>query len=273
MGGWGKGSRVFAGGHILLDCLGAAPPNGAQRPFWKATIMPAILTTLQALYLGASARTIHNGITIVSGRDAPYRAPIQTNGGTAIRHSPTGVFASSAGQSISFNNFLGFLRWVDESPADHRNIIFNQMWRQFYEVTPRIWPTSHGGPIMEDSVGCWHCGIILPIRAIQVDHSRPQAAHVTEAVAKVFRHAGLTVGAPGGMKGQMISGRDQDMASVADRYTLTVEGAIVYSLIHAGTQHEIHSLRGSCVNNISNLRPMCGRCNTARNIGGIPNKF
>jgi hypothetical protein len=240
--------------------------------------MPPILPTLSQQYLAATAATTRAGTTIVKGREAPFVDEISLQGGSATRRNPAAPFAHAAGVTISFTEFLAFLQWVDESPADHQNIINDPRWIAVYHPVMFAWPTrnraGHLGPVLpaELSVACRGCGIFLPMRAIQIDHVRPMAGSATEAIVKVFRHRDYTDGAAKGEKGQLFSG-NATASTQDERYTLSTKGAIIYSLIHAGAHGEIGHLRASCRNNVANLRPMCVPCNNARNRGGIPSKY
>jgi len=47
-------------------------------------------------------------------------------------------------------------------------------------------------PAPGDTVPCHDCGLVLPLRNIEIDHQRPVAGSTTEPVCKVFRAMGLT---------------------------------------------------------------------------------
>jgi len=130
------------------------------------------------------------------------------------------------------------------------------------------------------SAPCMMCGVILPLRNLTVDHQRPQSGGESEAVLKTFRAFGFTKAGPKGVKGQRIldhftNGARMQPAmpqlgrpalptgtTVADRYSLNVNGAILYSFIVAGGKRD--ELQNQCMHGLLNLKPLCQTCNSSR---------
>lgn len=233
--------------------------------------MPPIRTEVERQVKAASGSRFSNLDTIINGREAKLaHAVAEFQGGSFARRNPGAAMLAHGGATLSLNELSAFLAIVDAGPPNHRNIIGNPQWRAFYHAVPMTWEArDHAGNLVaripEIGIACWKCRIVLPLRGIQVDHSRPQSGVITEAVAKVFRHAGLTVGAPRGEKGRASSGRIADGATVQQRYTLTAKGTLVFHTIKNCAGGVMTSFRDSCLNSYANLRPLCGRCNAGRN--------
>lgn len=191
--------------------------------------------------------------------------------------------------------------------STYDNIIRQKNFRDLYQVAQRPIFYVNGvtlGQKTEDSVPCQICGIVVPVTHITIDHMRPQTGGEIEAVAKVFRTLGYTVAGPTGQKSQHLQtavrgaiaspfglgvglqqvqmgvtlppiptkpGRGPKTpptSTVVDRYSLTWEGYLFYSIVKA--LNCTAELEVRCMNSLINLRPLCGHCNGAR---GNPLKF
>jgi hypothetical protein len=163
----------------------------------------------------------------------------------------------------------------------YRNVKANAVWRATYNTTDDVmWEYDHRQHgrmyISEAVVACRACGIRLPLKVMTVDHQMPQAGGEIGAICRVFRGYGLTKGAPKGAKNKAavarlaksVGGVVAPLATWADRYTFNEAGAIYYSIVREANQ--LQALANSCMNNMLNLRPACGPCNSRlRNSGAF----
>ncbi len=202
------------------------------------------------------------------------------------RKGPLDPIASSEDRAhvLSKATLAIYLPKFDEQyPKSHRQILSNQNWLTLYHASahPVAWasvdPSGNAAPhIYMRSIPCSGCGLVLPLGAIQIDHSRPQAGEKMEAVVKFFRHLNLTVGGPKGAKGQAtVTGlvglaQMNAPATLQDRYTLNPLGRMLFQLIVSAGQRQ--ELIHACMDSYANLRPMCAQCNIGRNAGQ-QNKF
>lgn len=224
------------------------------------------------------AQTLPCKTSIVNGREVPA-APLVFLGGFR-RIADTDIFAETDGGRSGITKRMLEIHASDfDSPfrGDYRSVITDPNWLAFYHATPNpvawICVDQGGAPapfIYQRGIPCWSCGILLPMQAIQVDHSRPQAGEPMEAVAKLFRHKNLTEGRSKGAKGRANFGGPVGAHTLAQRYTLNTMGRMMFQIIISAGQRA--ELLQSCLNNYANLRPMCAQCNTARNAGPV-NKF
>lgn len=172
--------------------------------------------------------------------------------------------------------------------TQYANVTEAILFKAIYDVRDRPFFYVENGIDTQkniESAPCMECGLLLPLRNLTVDHQRPQTGGALEAILKTFRAFGLTKEGPKGAKGQMILahlrtgiplhpavpklGRGPLAGtSVVDRYTLSDEGAILYSFIIEGGNLE--DLKSNCMHGLLNLRPLCGACNSGR---GNPLKF
>ncbi len=184
----------------------------------------------------------------------------------------------------------------------YNNIISQRLFSQLYQVGPRTVAYVEGTNLVyrtEESFPCQDCGLVLPLSRVSVDHVRPQTGGENESVVKVLRVLGLTVLGSSGTKGQQLAqgvqaavhdkggagqgmfrlqmernlapiptkpGRGQKAPTShqtkVDRYSLTWEGALFYSVVKAlGAEKE---LQVRCMHSLVNLRPVCSSCNSSR---------
>lgn len=176
--------------------------------------------------------------------------------------------------------FVNFIRNNSFATGQHRQVLNNVAWRTFYHVGPRVltWIGQTGLPLAPapngDTVPCFDCGLVLPLRNIEIDHQRPQAGNRHEPVAKVFRALGLTVDGPGGDKGvNVFANHGASVAGLASantgnhasKYTLNDVGQIYYTI--ADWSGVLLVMEEACMNHFVNLRPLCSACNTPnRNV-------
>lgn len=217
--------------------------------------------------------------SIKDGREYQLSDNIDFKGGSFARRNPNKAMAHLNGAELTLSELEALLREADKAPTNHRDILKDQNWLNFYNAANLRWATQDkygnaGTPITEQSLACIKCNIVLPVRAIQVDHSRPQAGRLTEAVAKFLRHHNYTKEGPMGVKGRASTGTGLQFGggNVSDRYTLTNKGAIAFHIVHE-IGGKIDEFRSACRNSYANLRPMCAKCNIGRNAGNSFNVF
>ncbi len=198
---------------------------------------------------------------------------IQLNG--AVKAAPT---------TAQVDEFFKFLTGNFSFGASYRNVKDCAEWRTFYGVQdPPMYSTmyidkNHNVKLAQDPlVPCRACGIVLPLKVITIDHRHPQTGGAVGAVCKVFRGLGLTVGGPKGAKSKQwqntqtatnVGGTAKVIGSTNERYSLTETGLIYYTMFkEAGALQKLYD---ACMNNILNLRPVCGPCNSRlRNSGAF----
>jgi hypothetical protein len=178
---------------------------------------------------------------------------------------------------VTRQQLVQFVAIIQQSYIDnqHRGVLQQAQWRALYHVGQRVlsYLGQNGLPLnpapMVDTVACADCGLVLPLRNIDIDHQRPFAGNDREPVCKVFRAMGLTVGGPDGHKGQGVVAAYMAQvgglpgaanAALGDKYTLNDRGEIFYTLVNWAGKSLIMEER--CRNHIINLRPLCGACNT-----------
>jgi hypothetical protein len=190
--------------------------------------------------------------------------------------------------------FLGYSRMIDfiaYARTTYASVKEDVLWQKLYNLQVRqiaYIENDQDVTKFEPTMPCMQCGIVLPERLLTIDHQRPQAGGHLEAVVKNFRACGLTQEGPRGAKGQMILQHLRGQlhfdlitpvptrpnrpvlggASVDARYTLSDEGAVLYSIVVAADCEE--ELKMRCMNSPINLTPLCQPCNSAR---GNPLKF
>lgn len=234
----------------------------------------SIEATVRAYANKTGAGNLPCSTTIVNGREVPS-TPTYWSGGFR-RKGGTDIVASTDNNTNSMTKTMfdmyvpGF---TSAFATDHRSVIMDRAWLAFYHASPHPvgWQCidQDGNPaptIYQTGIPCWKCGIFIPVQAIQIDHSRPQAGEPMEAVAKFFRHKGLTVGGPKGSKGRATVGiLGAAPGTLNDRYTLNAVGRMIFQLIvAAGAKDELIKVS---MNSYANLRPLCAQCNTRRNAG------
>ncbi|KAF7555600.1 hypothetical protein G7Z17_g2054 [Cylindrodendrum hubeiense] len=142
---------------------------------------------------------------------------------------------------------------------------------------------------------CTNCGVVLPVRLLQMDHQRPKIGGQIEAVVKVMRILQLTLEEPRGPKCRQLHNafieakkhptnpwilifthqnfltgtikptqlrEESPPGNLDDRYTLNNRGSVLYAILrHFG----MGDLLDIClVNGIANIRPLCSACNGGR---------
>jgi hypothetical protein len=175
--------------------------------------------------------------------------------------------------------FLNTLSNISFPPSQYAQVKNNTDWRRIYQVQNRPLQYVAGTSVIngsaEESVPCVDCGLLLPMRLLEVDHQRPLSGGETEAVAKVFRALNWTVGIAKGSKavawrtGFFVvhpkATRGQQLPpphTLEQRYTLNTRGALFYSLaVVAGAKDELET---ACINSLLNLAPRCRTCNSSK---------
>ncbi len=226
--------------------------------------------------------TIRNGVE-VSAQPATRRIFVAANATQAILQQRVVLHGQAHWQAVlgvapvTRQQLVQFAAIIQQSYLDnhHRDVLQEAQWRGLYHVGQRVlsYLGGDGLPLhpapMTDTVPCADCGLVLPLRNIQIDHQRPFAGNDCEPVCKVFRAMGLTVGGPDGRKGGAVVaayaaqvGGQQGPANATkgDKYTLSDRGAIFYTLVNWAGKSML--LEERCLNHIINLRPLCGACNT-----------
>jgi hypothetical protein len=172
----------------------------------------------------------------------------------------------------------------------------NNVWRKLYQWDMRSLVYFEGTKSIfgaaEPTMPCHHCGLLLPVASIEIDHQKPQKGGEEAAIAKVFRVFGLTIAGPEGAKNQAMAkliaekglqaiylrmlfdlsvapaGTQLNRAKAPtgstwdDRYTLTPLGEILYSVAVNAGQREL--LVAHCMNSLLNLAPLCRLCNGSK---------
>lgn len=199
-------------------------------------------------------------------------------GGYRRKLNTDAIAESNVGAILQKGVMENFLDALDRNArGTYRNILYDAGWLAFYNASPHpvAWTRvdRNGTPaphLWIKSIPCWSCGVVLPITAIQVDHSRTKKlskdVNPWEVVAKFFRHQGMTQGAPKGAKGLHTSGVPHNLhTTAAQRYTLNSLGTLVFQVI-ASAKYE-DDMAKNCLDSFANLRPMCSQCNTGRPAG------
>lgn len=184
--------------------------------------------------------------------------------------------------------YAGSITAIAFAKTQYGNVVDDPMFHKLYDVQDRFLSYIEDGATITrstPSAPCMICGFILPLRNLTVDHQRPQTGGVNEAVLKTFRAFGLTTEGPQGPKGRAILAHiTQGIqvgavatqparavlggTSLADRYTLSDIGTVLYSFVASAGETAL--LESQCMHGLLNLKPACGACNSAR---GNPLKF
>lgn len=199
------------------------------------------------------------------------------------------VWHNLANASVSVAHMTSFVNFISGNTftvGQHRNVLANQDWQAFYNRAHRqlLYIGNNNLPMMtpaEPSVPCYDCGIVLREANIHIDHQRPVAGNNSEAVCKVFRALGLTVGAGTGPKAAHFhaahSATVNGVAGIAgatrdQKYTLNAVGRIYLTIADwCGLLQGNNEFDMACINHVINLRPLCSTCNTAnRNTPHYP---
>jgi hypothetical protein len=153
-----------------------------------------------------------------------------------------------------------------QAPTTYRNIKHNQEWQGIYNFAMR--PISYsdkvGGlhQVVEATIPCRQCGIVLPFKLVSIDHSHAQAGSELAPIFKFFRALGLTNQSPSGQKGQQFSNM---AASVGGSFagdnssSLNPVGVIIFSMFRNSGYWT--NLKALTMHNFINLRPVCSFCN------------
>lgn len=220
----------------------------------------------------------HDAVTINTGRavrPANKRVLIRARSSKAVLQSGP-AWTDIASCEITINNLSSFIARIEHFsfPGEHRSVLTFHPWRTFYHVAKRqlAYLDSNGSLVNnkppEDSVACFDCGLLQPLKAIHIDHQRPQVGNSCEPICKVFRAMGLTVDGPRGPKGTEFAGKwttgVAGRAGVAtgfhpSKYTLNDIGMLYYTL--AVWSKADFTLSQHCLHHIMNLRPLCMGCN------------
>ena len=252
----------------------------------------ALIDMVHRLAANHNDRT-RNAVTITAGVEEDSGRRIRIRAGTTtatLQSRPPGAGLGAAWTDIPLASvthmqmtyFVNFLTQNSYAPGSHRNVLANPAWQGFYHLANRALAyTDHANAAVakpaEASVACYDCGLLLPVRNIQIDHQRPVEGNNTEAVCKVFRSIGLTMGAPVGPKGAHFAGLHRAnvggvagaaAAATGAKYTLNNIGEIYLTVADwCGLLTGNHELDMACMNHIINLRPLCPACNTPnRNV-------
>jgi hypothetical protein len=180
--------------------------------------------------------------------------------------------------------------------SDHRLVLQDVQWKRLYQHGQRKLKYIQYNAVVdgpeEETFPCKNCGIVLPIKLIQVDHQAPRGVlgGPFEAIAKVFRAFGYTQEGPKGLKGKAFPGAWKgwgDMPKdrilpiprqpsvrindyyVKQRYTLNGKGKILLSLVRTAGLDCYEDFEALCVNSRLNLAPLCSHCNTVIKRGKL----
>jgi hypothetical protein len=237
------------------------------------------------------ART-HAVRTITQGAEAwPANERIRIAANATTVELQTGI---QAGYQMNWQNVPGaqvtaaqvgnFVTYMLLASQNSVNIKTNSVpWRNFYHAAAgrALTYIDNAGNAMlapvQDTVPCFDCGLVVPLANIHVDHQRPWGGNWLEAVCKVFRAVGLTVGHATGPKGIAadaayragIGGVAAGLVAPTrhQKYTLNNIGKIYYTLADFAGAVADNTIANQSINHMSNLRPLCNACNTVnRNV-------
>jgi len=197
---------------------------------------------------------------------------------------------ANAGPIWKYTNFLDFICKVEvlcfrNTVNTYSSVLHNDtLFKELYNISNR--PVSYikngVSSTKNESTGpCMICGVVLPVRAMQVDHQAAKGVRGggDEALLRAFRAMGLTKGVAHGPKNSTILTHINSLASAPavstqpdraplpagsrdDRYTLTDKGAVLYSIIKFAKRAD--EVRTRCLHGLTNLRLSCPHCNASR---------
>lgn len=191
--------------------------------------------------------------------------------------------------SVSFDYLIRSAEKIDSwyrgKTVYRKNALESDLWCQLYQVLD-----AHPLPVMEGTtaktrnhraIACYDCGFIFPLKRITIDHQKPQEGGTFQAVTKVFRVLGLTMGSSTGAKGKALaknfqnpmieptpvpvnqSGKNNDfwLSSAFMKNSFNHGGIALYSIAKF-MKADIDSM---CLHSLINLKPLCGYCNSKKN--------
>lgn len=175
--------------------------------------------------------------------------------------------------------------------SKHRDVLNNDAWRTMYGFQdsvsfPAINELGHGAHAHEPAMPCHNCGIVLPVFALEIDHRHAQVDDARQAMIKMMRALGHTSQGPSGHKGQYLL----NPTTVAPRFIApknnqrgqrSMWDAIAKSTISKPAESLIWCIGAlsdanqkkfinACKNSLTNLRPMCRKCNGEKSNAWLP---
>jgi hypothetical protein len=115
--------------------------------------------------------------------------------------------------TLNRDELRNFFQFVEQNTdANYRNVKTNPLWREVYYVQNKQFEkydpkTDLASRVTEEATYCQHCGIVLPLRILTIDHQKPQQGGDVEAMLRVFRAAGLTGETGIGQKNRLLQQR------------------------------------------------------------------
>jgi len=163
------------------------------------------------------------------------------------------------------------------TPATYQNVKANAEWQSLYGLAARqvAYLDKKGQitfPIVNTTMACKRCGLVLPFDSITVDHQKPKTGGEREALFKMFKVMGLTTDAfkSSGRKGKFWGGRDGFTFMFGDEPSIgwyNWAGVLFYTLlIESGHADDFAKV---CIHHAINLAPMCLHCNAQKNNWGF----
>lgn len=175
--------------------------------------------------------------------------------------------------------------------SKHRDVLGNVAWRTMYGYQesvgfPAINELGTGTHAYESAMPCHNCGIVLPVFALEIDHRHAQVDDARQAMIKMMRALGQTEQGPSGHKGryllnpmtvvpQFIAPKHnrRGARSFEDAVAKSTISKLAESLIWCiGSLSEANQKKfiNACKNSLTNLRPMCRKCNGEKSNAWLP---
>jgi hypothetical protein len=186
---------------------------------------------------------------------------------------------------------------LNDQPAIISGIKTNSTWQKLYGLAndrKLIYVNNDGNKVEEvtrETMPCHYCGILLPLKLIQVDHRQPKAIpglgvlkglHMldkgyTKAPGKGQKFTqfkadfqGIQKIPPKGRSTAGLPGKSSENELDPEklkRYTLTNKGRALITILHAAHGKNYSRF---FVNSLLNFVPSCARCNGAAGKGDKP---
>ncbi|WP_432727505.1 hypothetical protein [Variovorax sp. W6] len=175
--------------------------------------------------------------------------------------------------------------------SKHRDVLDNAAWRTMYGFQdnvafPAFNELGHGTHAYEPAMPCHNCGIVLPVFALEIDHRHAQVDDARQAMIKMMRALGHTSQGPSGHKGRyLLNPTTVQPTFIAPKRGLrgarSIWDAVAKSTISKPAESLIWCIGAlseanqkkfinACKNSLTNLRPMCRKCNGEKSNEWLP---
>lgn len=101
---------------------------------------------------------------------------------------------------LRMRRFLQCIDSLSRTRTQYREVVHALSFSELYLCEERDIPYHDGSHRKEKAFTCTICGIVLPMRHMEIDHQRPRSGGDLEALLKTMRAVGLTVAGPHGTK-------------------------------------------------------------------------